>query len=294
MYTAPDRSGHSIRNTVFLDNGLGIHLGSNGTRPTTICQNHFVANNEFEGPGAGSAIYSNEGARHVLILENRFEDHNGAAILFADHGSGRDKQQDIRVERNKSVNDRAFAAFYATSQVVLSHNKAQARVDDPEFDDEEDRLSAIFFGARTHDVLVKRNRVESASGNGIHVTDSAEPKRGLGVAPPTDVTVQGNRVEHAQLSGIHLAPKTSNVLVRGNTALDNQLDCQDEAPRGANRWEANLGRTSRPGGLCGAPTGMAAPGQAGEGGHQRQRHQRYHGKHYRPNPCAVCGLPRRY
>jgi Right handed beta helix region len=296
MYTAPNRSGYSIRNTVFLENGLGIHLGSDGTRPTTICQNHFVANNEFEGPGAGNAIYSDEGASQVLILENRFEDHNGAAILFADEAPGRIRQQDIRVEGNKSIDDRTFAAFYATSRLRLVANWAKARVDDPRFPGDANRVSAIFIGARNHDVVVKKNRVASASGNGIDVTSSPEPNHRppLGPAAPRNVVVAKNRVGHVQRAGLHLATGARGVLVRGNTALDNQLDCQDEAPRAANRWEANLGRTSQPSGLCSPPTGMAAPGHASPGGHHRQRHQRYHGKPYRPNPCAACGLPRRY
>jgi hypothetical protein len=300
MYTAPNRSGYSIRNTVFLDNGLGIHLGSNGTRPTTICRNHFIANNEFEGPGAGNAIFSNEGARHVLITDNRFEDHNGAAILFADEAPGRIRQEDIRVEHNKSVDDRTFAAFYATSRLRLIANRAKARVNDPQFRGDANRVSAIFIGARNHDVVVQKNRVESASGNGIDVTNSAEPKHQPPLAPaaPTNVVVAKNRVEHVQRSGLHLAVGSRGVLVRGNTALNNQLDCQDEAPRAANRWEANTGRSSQPSGLCSAPTGTVAPdhtsgGHTSKGDRHKQRPKRHHGKQHRAKPC-VCALPWRF
>ena len=34
MYTRPARSGYSILNTVFEDNGIGLHLGASGAHPT--------------------------------------------------------------------------------------------------------------------------------------------------------------------------------------------------------------------------------------------------------------------
>ena len=55
MYTSPAHSGYLIRETIFQDNGNGIHLGASGTRPTLVCRNRFVANNEFEAPPAPTA-----------------------------------------------------------------------------------------------------------------------------------------------------------------------------------------------------------------------------------------------
>jgi hypothetical protein len=67
MYTSPAHSGYSILNTVFEDNGIGLHLGSDGKHPTVVCGNLFTANNEFEGTGGANGIFSNEGAQDVLI-----------------------------------------------------------------------------------------------------------------------------------------------------------------------------------------------------------------------------------
>ena len=86
MYTSPAHSGYLVRDTIFLDNGIGIHLGASGKHPTLVCRNRFTANNEFEGPTGAYGIYSDEGAQQVLITSNLFEGHNGAAIFFADQG----------------------------------------------------------------------------------------------------------------------------------------------------------------------------------------------------------------
>lgn len=61
MYTSPDASGYVIRNTIFLDNGLGLYLNASGKALTKVRHNRFTANNEFEGLGAGNGIYSDQG-----------------------------------------------------------------------------------------------------------------------------------------------------------------------------------------------------------------------------------------
>jgi nitrous oxidase accessory protein NosD len=48
MYTSPDASGYVIRNTVFVDNGLGLYLNTSGKAPNKVRHNRFTANNEFE------------------------------------------------------------------------------------------------------------------------------------------------------------------------------------------------------------------------------------------------------
>jgi hypothetical protein len=219
MSTDPADSGYLVRDTIFEDNGIGLHLGSSGEHPTLISRNRFQANNKFAGGGFG--VFSDKGARQVAITWNRFQLHNGAGIFFADRGA---TQQDVLIDHNKSVDDKTFAAICNTSRVQLSHNSVRARVDDPEFSEP---TSAVFIGARNDTVLVKKNRVWSASGNGIDVTDSGEP--GTADAAPTGV-VGRNKATGARLAGLHLAGGARQVTVDRNTALDNTLfDCQDES-----------------------------------------------------------------
>jgi Right handed beta helix region len=329
MYTSPDASGYDIRDTIFEDNGIGLYLGSSGDHTTIVCRNRFIANNEFEGTGGANGIYSDEGAQDVLITTNRFEGHNTSAIFFADVDEDPATppvlQRDILVEGNTSVDDLSFAVVYNT-RVRLTGNDITARVGDEDFPGP---ASAIRNGARSHDVVVDRNRIRSASGNGIHVTDWGEPDHDP--APPTGVLVLKNKVEHAELLGIdvsasgvreyevrgnralangkvgiHLGPESDDALVTGNTALDNGgedggFDCQDEpkgesatdGPAGTeNTWQENVGATADPAGICSAPADNDEP--AGDGkdhhGHGKSHKKKHHKQHPKHRPDpSECG-----
>ena len=180
------------------------------------------------------------------------------------------------IEHNKSVDDLTFASIFNSTRVRVTSNWIRARVNDPFFEDE--AASAIFIGARNDDIVVQKNKIKSASGNGIDVSNTGEP--GTGPAPPTNVVVRKNKVAHAQLSGIavsatgageyqvlanrsrnnalngiHFAPGTNGGTVTGNTALGNGgFDCRDESSR-CNTWTGNVGVTAEPlTALCTAPT----------------------------------------
>ena len=308
MYTRPARSGYTVVNTVFEENGMGLHLGASGAHPTLVCGNLFVSNNEFNGQGGANGIYSNQGARQVRITANRFERHNDSAIFFAD-SARRPRQQDILVQGNVSVDDLSFAVFYNSSRVRITGNDVKARVGDRQFPGP---ASAIRIGARTADVVVDKNKVRSASGNGIDVTNAGE--RGRPAAAPRNVAVLENKVEHAQLLGIdvsasargqyevrgnralangnvgiHLGPRTDDVQVTANLALGNgsgrptDFDCQDESRgEGAgdgtagteNTWQDNVGVRAAPRGICAAPAQVDEPA-----GHGKDHGQRWdHGK----------------
>jgi nitrous oxidase accessory protein NosD len=311
MYTSPAHSGYLIRDTIFQDNGNGIHLGASGTHPTLICRNRFVANNEFEGPTGAYGIYSSEGAQQVLITTNRFERHNGAAIFLADKGK---LQRDIVIEHNKSVDDKTFASVFNSTRVRVTSNWIRARVNDPQFPE---RVSAIYIGARNNNIVVQKNKVKSASGNGIDITNSGE----LGTAPaaPRNVVVRRNKVEHAQLSGIevsatgvrqyqvlanrsrnntkfgiHFAPRTNRGTVIGNTALGNEVDCRDQTTGPLNTWTGNVGVSSQPAALCTAPTLDDDPGHEKKKKKFKKHHKKTKkSKKHRPDPC-VCSLPWRF
>jgi Right handed beta helix region len=310
MYTSPAHSGYLVRDTIFLDNGFGLHLGSNGKHPTLVCRNRFTANNEFENPAGANGIYSDEGAQQVLITSNLFEGHNGAAVFFADKGK---LQRDVLIEHNKSVDDKTFASIFNSTRVRVTSNHIRARINDPMF---RARTSAIYIGARNDDIVVQKNKIKSASGNGIDITNSGEP--GTDPAPPTNVVVRKNKVEHAQLSGIevsatgvgeyqvlanrsltnadfgiHFGLRTDGGTVTGNTALGNKVDCKDESgPK--NIWTVNVGVTSAPPGLCSAPTVDDHPDHDGKdhGKKHKKKHHKKTKKHkqHRPDPCQ-CTLP---
>jgi len=295
IYTSPDASGYVIRNTVFLDNGLGLYLNASGEALTKVLHNRFTANNEFEDPTAGNGIYSDQGARCVLIADNLFERHNGAGILFADSGK---PQHCITVERNKSIDDRTFAAFYASSHVRLVANFVRGRRGDPT------PGSAIFIGAGNKDVVVKRNHIESAGGNGIDVRDTGgdgrdgDPPRnvdvlknkvrtagqhGIDVAASGvgEYEVRGNLAVRSLLVGIHAWPQTDDVVFAHNLALGNRvLDCEDESVGDGtagtdNTWRRNVGDRDAPGGIC-HPHRHDKP---------KPKHKKRHKHKPKPKPC---------
>ena len=309
MYTSPAHSGYLIRDTIFQDNGNGIHLGASGAHPTLICRNRFVANNEFEGATGAYGIYSNEGARQVLITANKFERHNAAAIFLGDEGA-QPRQQDVLIEHNKSVDDLSFVTMFNSTRVRVTSNRIRARVGDRLFPGP---ASAIFIGARNDDVVVQKNKIESASGNGIDITNTGG-NRTAGT-PPTNVVVRKNKVAHTRLSGIdvsatgagqyqvlannsrnntrfgiHLALRTAGNTVTGNTALDNgQFDCRDESTLLGNTWTGNLGTTANPRSICAVPT--ADDGKDHGKKHHKKKTKKQ--KKHRPDPCN-CTLPWRY
>jgi Right handed beta helix region len=297
MYTSPGHSGHLIRDTIFQDNGVGLHLGASGEHPTVVCRNRFVANNEFT-TGGGYGIFSDQGAQRVLITENRFERHNGAGILFADtfRTDPPRIQRDLLIDHNTSVDDLSFATIYGSSKVRLTANKVRARVGEGV-----GPASAIFIGARNDDIVVQTNKVRSASGNGIDVTNSGEPP--AEAKAPTNVVVRKNKVADAEMAGIHLGPETAGTLVERNQALDNHPDCKDVSTLGgppgagtagtANTWRENVGTTDEPGGLCRPSVGHPDDhGKGHEKGHGKKHHKKKH-KQHRPDPCR-CVLPWRF
>jgi hypothetical protein len=286
MRTDPAHSGYLIRDTIFQDNGVGLRLAANGDQPSFVCRNRFVANNEFD-PTGGFGIVSNQPTRQALITYNRFEDHNGGSILFSDTGVV-GTHTDVLIDHNTSVRDLTFATIFSSTRLRLSHNDARNRLNVPP----DDASSSIYIGARNQDIDVDRNRVRSASGNGIDVAPKGEGGR-LPLAAPANVHVTGNKVGHVKLAGLHMAAGTANVTVTGNTALDNVTwDCQDESgPAGGgvagikNTWQRNVGRTDSPNGLCAEPAPTtAAPGHDKSSHH---KHKKKHKRHEQPDPC-VC------
>jgi Right handed beta helix region len=278
MTTDPAHSGYLIRDTIFQDNGIGLRLAANGEKPSIVCRNRFVANNEFD-PTGGYGIVSDQTTRQALITYNRFEDHNGGAILFSD--SGADTHTDVLIDHNKSVRDLTLATIFSSTRLRLSHNDARNRLEGPA-----DGSSSIFIGARNKDIWVHRNRVRSASGNGIDVTPSGEG--GKAPAAPENVRVTKNKASGALLAGLHMAIRTAAVTVTGNTAVDNgEWDCRDDSSGSgtdgtANTWTDNLGVDSLPDGICAPP-----PPTTDKPGHGKGHHKKHKKKHKKQDPC-VC------
>jgi Right handed beta helix region len=313
MSTSEAASDYRIRNTIFFDNGIGLDLASNGKREVEVLNNRFTANNEVE-PGGGYGIYSSRGAAGVLISDNLFELHNGASILFADNAGDPGRQQRVRIQCNKSVDDNSFVTLYASIDVQVVANTVRNENPLSTYD-----ASAIFIGARNRNILVKANHIKSANGNGIDVRDSgAPPPEENPPAAPENVDVRKNKVIRAKLHGIDIAATgTEQYEVRGNLALRNGnvgihvgapnpdqgpadvdltrntardngtedngfLDCQDQTEGTgtagtANLWEDNVGENDQPDGICG-------PQPSNHNGHHHGKHKHHKKRHHKKHP----------
>jgi hypothetical protein len=82
----------------------------------------------------------------------------------------------VLTEHNKSIDDNAFASIFNSARVRLTSNHIRARLLAPNSGDEP--ASAIFIGARNNDIVVQKNKVESASGNGIDITNTGPGSAG--------------------------------------------------------------------------------------------------------------------
>ena len=322
MVTSRQHSGYCIRNTVFVDNGIGLDLASNGEREVDVVHNRFTANNEVE-PGGGYGIYSSRGAAGVLIADNLFEQHNGAGILFADTPGDPGRQQRVRIEGNKSVDDNSFVTLYASVDVQVVANTVRNENPLSTYD-----ASAIFVGARNRNILVKANDIKSANGTGIDVRDSgAPPADDNPPVAPLNVDVLKNKVARAKGHGIDIAATgTDEYEVRGNVAVRNRkvgihvgapdpakgpaeadltrnlaldngsakdgfLDCQDQTrgvgtARTANLWEDNVGDNDQPDGICGPPPPNHNDDHHGKHKHHKKRHHKK--KHPRYDEWCEC------
>jgi parallel beta helix pectate lyase-like protein len=240
-----------------------------------------------------------------VITDNRLEGHNQSAILFADHpADDRVKQQDVLVANNKSIDDKAFATFYASVRVCVAGNFVEARVGG-------EAASAIYIGARNDSVVVQANKIASASGSGITVTDKGVATPDLS---PKNVRILKNKVSNVQENGIDLfAGKPGQYEARGNKALNNRLvglyvaattegaqlhrntalgngpfDCQDESTGGTgpegikNTWADNTGGDADPPVICAKP-------QDDDRHHDKPKHRnkkhknQHHKKHRKKN-----------
>jgi parallel beta-helix repeat protein len=271
LYTSPNFSGYDVRNTVFSGNASGLYLHSKGARQTTVRANRFTANNA--GPAGGNGIYSDQGARRVLIATNRFESHASAGIHFAGSvpsgGEASVVRDRLTIVQNQSTDDSSFVALWASSHVTVTGNRiSNSRVGTG---------SAIVLGAGNDHVVVRDNQIRSAGVSGIDASDAV---LGDATTPSRHVAIVGNSVRKASLNGIdvtatgpgqyevrgnsardnagvgiHFGLATNGNLVADNTALDNDVDCQDESKVGdteepANLWRNNIGVIADPGGIC--------------------------------------------
>ncbi|MEV6651019.1 right-handed parallel beta-helix repeat-containing protein [Streptomyces sp. NPDC051219] len=265
IVTSAAHSGHQVRQNVIQDNVFGVYFNSSGTDLSEVEQNCIRQNNE-PGSASGNGVYSDAGLKNADIETNTFSgNENSGVLLDALTPGGVDN---VRVNRNTSLEDRAFAFIFKSSNVSLGSNIIQDNFGAP----------GIFFGDSNTNLRITSNTIERGF---LGVRANA-----FGLTPNANVTITGNIIRNSESSivghGISVAANSlTNSVISRNSASDNagdgiridaggnggntidsnvarrngMLDCRDNTSGTgtdgtANTWIRNIGPNAAPPGIC--------------------------------------------
>ena len=253
-------SGLTVVNNVITGAVSGVRVSTDGTAPSTVGRNRFLA----EGPGLtgifGVAVCCGPGD-DLAITDNLFVGHVGAAVDT--DGGGVRPSTGLRIERNRSVDDATFAVVHNATGASVTGNVVLRSAQAPE------PGSAIVVGSGTADVLVVRNLIDGGTADGIEVSGGpgagvtvsgnriSDRRNGIRLAGQSAGSVGGNTVDGSAEVGILLDAETSGITVSDNRVSRSGIsDCRDAstgtATAGtANTWVGNTGPLAPgPAGIC--------------------------------------------
>ncbi|MGW0579346.1 right-handed parallel beta-helix repeat-containing protein [Streptomyces sp. NPDC002920] len=265
IVTSAAHSGHQVRQNMIQENVFGVYFNSSGTNLSEVEQNCIRQNNE-PGSASGNGVYSDAGLKNADIETNTFFGNENSGVLLdavAPGGVG-----NVRVNRNTSLADRAFAFIFKSSNVSVGSNIIQDNFGAP----------GIFFGDSNTNLRITSNTIDRGF---LGVRANA-----FGLSPNTNVTITGNIIRNSESStvghGISVAPSSlTNSVISRNIASDNagdgiridaggnggntidsnvargsgMLDCRDSTTGTgtdgtANTWIRNIGPNAAPPGIC--------------------------------------------
>ena len=180
IYTSGSHSGYEILNNIIEENVLGLYLNSDGTHPAIVRFNLFQ-NNNLPGFATGNGIYSDTGARGILIEENLFTGHDSSAITFA--GAG---QSDIQITNNEIVDDAGSVRLFGLSDVSIVGNRWT-----------DSGGSSIFLGGGVDGALITNNEMLGGL-RGIEVLSD-------GLDANADVMIRFNLIGGNTVAGLEVA-----------------------------------------------------------------------------------------
>jgi hypothetical protein len=265
LLTSGDSSGYTIANNTFTGNWAGLALGSTGLFQTHVNDNCFDSNNggtlDFD-----YGIVNWERFGNAIIADNRFRNHNGAAI-FLTGSNGR--VSGIAIRHNVSTDDGSFVDLQAIGHTLVSGNKIRGNSPVPR--------AAIGIHGNSWFIMVRDNRIASNHTAGVSVADTAmhvQIRRNNikdtdnGIAITTDrapdsgggaVIVSNNRVSDVTDTGLWASSITrGNVFTKNVLSGNASVQCRDDSvgqrtARTANTWIDNDMPSSgveMPAGIC--------------------------------------------
>lgn len=263
--TSAAHSGYQVRQNRIENNVLGTYLSSNGTSLSEVEQN-CIRNNNEPGSASGNGIYSDTGLENADIERNTFSGNENSGVLLESPVPG--GVDEVKVNGNTSLEDRAFAFIFKSSNVDVRSNVIRDNSDAP----------GIFFGDNNTNMRIISNRIDrgflgvrgnafglspstnvTIAGNIIRNSESSTVGHGISVAPNslTNSVISGNVTDRNAGDGIRIdAGGNGGNTIRSNVALSNaMLDCRDSTTGTgtdgtANTWTGNVGRKASPPGIC--------------------------------------------
>ena len=200
-------SGFMITSNVVQDNSIGVYPGASGAKLSYLAGNWIRANND-QGPAGQSGVYSDQGARNLLVVSNVITDQNNVAINFAGAAG---TQSNIAVESNVvgdvlRPDSGADIIMINTLNSSVSYN--------------------VSFNSNTHaidaaggnvNLTIRANTVQNAAWTGINVNT-------VFAGPNIGTQIISNSVTNAGDSGIRLRGGATNSYVFGNTVTGSRGD----------------------------------------------------------------------
>lgn len=219
IVTSASFSGFWIYNNIVQNNEGGLYFNSIPTANTfsQAIANFFIANNQAGGAG-GNGIYSDLGARNMLIDNNRFNGHFPAAsINFAGLGM----QESIVITNNLMETDNSIALTNTTGVKVRLNRMIDTQG------------SAIFLAGGNNLIDIEGNLLRNSTGNGIYVNTF------FSATPNMNVRAKDNAIEGNDSAGLRV-----DLGAYDATAPNRRLDATN------NWWGSPTGPTnpSNPGG----------------------------------------------
>jgi hypothetical protein len=265
IVTSATHSGHQIRQNLIQDNVLGIYFNANGTRLSEVEQN-CIRRNNAPGSASGNGIYSDAGLKNADIERNTFSGNQNSGVLLDAAAAG--GVANVRVNTNTSLEDRAFAFIFKSTNVAVRSNNIRDNVDAPGIflGDSNTNVQIVsnviqrgFLGVRANAFGLSPNVNVTISNNIISNSESSTVGHGISVAPNslTNSDISRNLVTGNAGDGIRIdaGGNGGNRLV-ANIALGNGMrDCRDSTTGSgtdgtANTWILNIGPKATPPGIC--------------------------------------------
>lgn len=189
IYIQPGHHGTHIVNDIVQNNQIGLYLANDSTTDQAVIQHDLFQNNNQTGPGAGTAIYTDQfvaggAVTDVLIDSNKIAGNSNAGIAL----SGTDPTKpasDFTISNNVIDSNGSGIYAYATTSSTITGNDITNSTTPT---DGGTSVAIGLFGS-DNGITISGNKIENGALRGIRIlTDTSTP----GITANQNVTINDN------------------------------------------------------------------------------------------------------